>query len=294
MKKKFPHPFSSYPPVTLGTPVGLAVVQIHVLVFDIGHGHSLFHGAESDLLPAPILANVPSVGHAPALQVPLLNAANDVHAQLPILLQRVLPVRGDRVAQRQVSRDAVDHHLAHLVVFARVRVDVLHAPQARVRLVVVVEGAHGLHDVVAQLGDLELLAEEVEVEERSDVLLRLGVAQGAGVEPADEELKGEVVRVGETEGFGFALAVLFVVEDVAEERGVVAEELFVYRPVGVLGADVNVYEGCGEESGLIKSASWGSGAGERGILVERLLRLLGGRGHSGGVRKCGSVELGQM
>ena len=85
-----------------------------------------------------------------------------------------------------------------------------------------VECADGLDDVIAQLGDLELLAEEVEVEERSDVLFGLWVAQGARVEPADEELKGKVIGVGETKGFGFALAVLLVVETVAKERGVVA------------------------------------------------------------------------
>ena len=187
--------------------------------------------------------------------MPLLNAANDVHTQLPVLLQCVLPVRRDSIAQCQVSCDAADHHLAHLIVFARVRVDVLHAPQARVCFVVMVECAHSLHDVVAQLGDLELLAEEVEVEQWSDVLFGLWVAQGAGVEPADEELEGEVIGVRETEGFGFALAVLFVVENFAEEGGVVAEELFVYRPVGVFGANVNVYEGCGEKSGRIKLAS---------------------------------------
>ena len=189
--------------------------------------------------------------------MPLLNAANDIDTQLPILLQRVLPVRRDSVAQRQVSCDAVDHHLAHLIVFARVRVDVLHAPQARVCLVVVVECAHSLHDVVAELGDLELLAEEVEVEKWSDVLFGLGVAQGAGVEPADEKLEGKVVGVGETVRFGFALAVLFVVEDVAEEGGVVAEELFVDRPIGVFRANVNVYKGCGEEPGMMGLASWG-------------------------------------
>ena len=172
-------------------------------------------------------------------------------------------MRRDGIAQGQVSRDAVDHHLAHLVVLARVRVDVLHPPQARVGFVVVVEGADGLDDVVAQLGDLEVLAEEVEVEEGADVLFGLGVAQGAGVEPADEELKREVVGFGEAVGFGLALAVLFVVEDVTEEGGVVAQELFVYRPVGVFRADVDVHERCGEESRWIKSASWNIGASGR-------------------------------
>ena len=232
------------------------MLKIHVLVFDLSHRDSLLHSTESNLLPPPILTDVSSVGNTPTLQVPLLNAANDVHTQLPILLQRVLPMRRDRIAQGQVSRDAIDHHFAHLIVFARVCVDVLHPPQARVCLIVVVERAHSLHDIVTQLGDLELLTEEVEVEEWSHVLFGLGVAQGAGVEPADEELEGKVVGVGEAVGFGFALAVLFVVEDVAEEGGVVAQELFVYRPIGVFGAYVNVYEGCGEESGTVKSASW--------------------------------------
>ena len=231
------------------------MVEIHVLVFDISHRALSFHRTKPNLLPPTILADVSSVGHTPALQVPLLNAANDIHTQLPILLQRVLPVRGDGIAQGQVPRDAVDHHLAHLIVFARVRVDVLHPPQAGVGLIVVVERADGLDDVIAQLGDLELLAEEVEVEERSDVLFGLWVAQGARVEPADEKLEGEVIGVGQAEGFGFALAVLFVVEAVAEEGGVVAQELFVYRPTGVFGANVNVYEGCGEESEVVILAS---------------------------------------
>lgn len=222
-KKNVPHPFASYRPVNLGTPVGLTVVKIHVLIFDFGHRHSLFHSTKSNLLSSAVLADVSSVGDTPALQVPLLNAANDVHTQLPILLQRVLPMRWDSVAQRQVSCDAVDHHLAHLVVFARVCVDVLYPPQARVCLVVVVERPHGLHDVIAQLGDLELLAQEVEVEKRSDVLLGLGVAQGARVEPADKELEGEVIGVREAIGLGFALAVLFIIEDFAEEGGMVAE-----------------------------------------------------------------------
>ena len=152
-------------------------------------------------------------------------------------------MRRDRVAQSQVSRDAVDHHLAHLIVFARVRVDILYPPQAWVCLIVVVESAHSLNDVITQLGDLELLAEKVEVEKWSDVLFGLWVAQGARVEPANEELEGKVVGVGETEGFGLALAVLLVVEDVAEEGGMVAQELFVYRPISVFGAHVNVYEG---------------------------------------------------
>ena len=86
--------------MTLRTPVGLAVVKIHVLVFDISHRQTLFHSTKPNLLPPTILADVSSVGHTPALQVPLLNAANDIHTQLSILLQCVLPVRRNSIAQR--------------------------------------------------------------------------------------------------------------------------------------------------------------------------------------------------
>ena len=269
---------------SLGTPIGLTVVEIHVLVFDLSHRAMLFHRTKPNLLPPTILADISSVGHTPALQMPLLNAANDIHTQLPILLQRVLPVRGNGIAQGQVPRDAVDHHLAHRIVFARVCVNVLHPPQAGVCLIVVVECADGLNDVIAQFRDLELLAEEVEVKKRSDVLFGLWVAQGARIEPADKELEGEVIGVGETEGFGFAFAVLFVVEAVAEEGGVVAQQLFVYRPTGVFGTNVNVYEGCSEESGMVILASWCVETKKNDVLVKRLLGLLG-VGHCSELRK---------
>lgn len=216
------HPFPSHPRASSGTPVSMAAIEIHVFFLDISSRGLPFHSTKPNLLPPAILANVSGVGHAPALQMPLLNAADNIHTQLPILLQRVLPMRRDGVAQSQVSRDAVDHHLAHLIVFTRVRVDILYPPQARVCFIVVVECAHSLHDVIAQLGNLELLTEEVEVEKRSHILFGLWVAQGARVKPADEELEGKVVGVGETEGLGFALAVLLVVEDVAEEGRMVA------------------------------------------------------------------------
>ncbi len=54
----------------------------------------------------------------------------------------------------------------------------------------VVEGAEGFDDFVREAGDGEVLAEEVEVEEGADFFLRGGVAQGAAVEPAYEELFG--------------------------------------------------------------------------------------------------------
>ena len=132
-----------------------------------------------------------------------------------------------------------------------------------------------------------MLAQEVEVKKWSYVLFSLWVAQGAGVDPADEKLEGEVFGVGKAIGFGFALAVFFVVKDVAEEGGVVTEELFVYRPASVVCADVYVYKGCGEESGAIELANWRMWERERDILVERLLGLLGGGGHFGGPGKCG-------
>ena len=68
----------------------------------------------------------------------------------------------------------------------------------------------------------------------------LGLADGFGVEPADEEFKGVVVFVGEAVGFivlaGFLRSFrsgwgVFFVEDGGEEGGVVAEEAFVEWPV---------------------------------------------------------------
>ena len=129
IEKNFPTTRShSYPPASLGTPVGLTVVKVHVLFLDFSRRRLLFHSTKPNLFPPTILTDIASVRHAPALQVPLLNAANDIHAQLPILLQRILPMGGNGIAQGQISRDAVDHHLAHLVVLARVGVDVLHPP----------------------------------------------------------------------------------------------------------------------------------------------------------------------
>ena len=94
---------------------------------------------------------------------------------------------------------------------------------------------------------MEGQGEEVEVEEGADVFFLFGVAQGFGVEPANEEFEGEVVGFGEAIGLGGdgVRVVGFVVEASAEEGGVVAEELFVEGPAGIFGADVDVYEGGG-------------------------------------------------
>ena len=112
-----------------------------------------------------------------------------------------------------------------------------------------IPSTHSLDDIFAELFDLEARAEQVEVEQGPDVRLRLGVAQGAGVEPADEELKRGVFGVRDTEGFGGGRLFGFVVECGGEEGGVVAEEFFVEDPVGGVGAYVDVDEGAGEESG---------------------------------------------
>ena len=201
-------------------------------------------------------------------------------------------MRRDSITQRQVSRDAVDHHLAHLIVLAGVCVDVLHPPQARVGLIVVVECTHSLHNIVTQLGNLELLTQEVEVEKWAYVLFSLWVAQGAGVDPADEKLEGEVSGVRKAIGFGFALAILFVIKNFAEERGVVTEELFVYCPASVFCTDVYVYKGCGEKPGVNGLANWRMWERERDALVERLLRLLGGGRHAGGLEECDLIGYG--
>ena len=156
----------------------------------------------------------------------------------------------DGVGKRQIARHGPDHHFSHLVVFRRVGVDVLYAPQGRVGLVGVVEGAQRFDNFFGEAGDFQLLAEEVEVEERADVFFRGRVSQGFTVEPADEELwnkkrglvssgvvyggekrgkfwgvvyfEGRIVCFWETEVLGFGRLVLFRVEDVGEEAGVVA------------------------------------------------------------------------
>ena len=103
-----------------------------------------------------------------------------------------------------------------------------------------VEGAHRLDDVLCEFGDLELVREEVQVEEGADVLFLLGVAEGARVEPADEELEGGVLDVGHAEGFGGRGFVVLVVEGLGEKGGVVAEEFLVQVPVCGFLADVDV------------------------------------------------------
>ena len=110
-----------------------------------------------------------------------------------------------------------------------------------------VERADCFDDVGGEGGDLESEGEEVEVEEGADVFFLLGVAERFGVEPADEELEGEVIGFGKPVGFGGdgVRVVGFVVEAGAEEGGVVAEELFVEGPAGVFGAGVDVDEGGG-------------------------------------------------
>ena len=150
-----------------------------------------YHIRKPNLLPAPLLTQIPHIGHTPPFQMPLLDTPNDIHRQLPILLQGVLPVCGDCVRERQVARHGADHHLPHLVVLRGIAVDVLHAAQGRVGFVGVVEGAQGLDDFLGKAGDLELLRKEVEVQERADLFFGGRVAEGFAVEPADEELAGK-------------------------------------------------------------------------------------------------------
>ena len=87
--------------------------------------------------------------------MPLLNTPNNIHTQLSILLQRVLPMRRNSIRQRKISRNGIHHHLAHFVVFGGVGVDILHAAETGVGLRVVVEGADGFDDVFAEFVDLE-------------------------------------------------------------------------------------------------------------------------------------------
>ena len=128
-----------------------------------------------------------------------------------------------------------------------------------------VEGADCLDDIFTKFGDLEFLGHQVEVEEGADGAFFLGVAERARVEPADEELEGLVVHVGEAEGLGLG-GFGTGVEGLAEEGRVVAEQLFVEDPVGGVWADVKVDHCAGEESagpGLVMMGWTGGGRGER-------------------------------
>lgn len=103
-----------------------------------------------------------------------------------------------------------------------------------------VESADEFDDFGFEGGDVEFGGEEVEVEEGANVFFLFGAADGAGVEPANEEGEDVVVEFGEAEFFGAGGFVGFVVEDGGEEGGVVAEEFFVEGVVGVFFADVDV------------------------------------------------------
>lgn len=116
------------------TTIDLTPIRAHILLillFDmIRHRAPLLHIREAKftVLPSAILTRIPRIRHRPPLQMPLLDTPNDIHAQLPVLLQRILPMLRNRIAERQIARNGIDHHLAHLIVLARVRVHVLHPP----------------------------------------------------------------------------------------------------------------------------------------------------------------------
>ena len=96
---------------------------------------------------------------------------------------------------------------------------------------------------------MEPHGQEEEIDQRAELGLHAGRPDRRAVEPADEELKGAVVGLGQAEGFGGGGAVFLGVEDGGEEGRVVAEELFVDGPVGRVRANVDVDEGVGEEPG---------------------------------------------
>lgn len=93
-----------------------------------------------------------------------------------------------------------------------------------------VEDPDRFEDGQRQARDGPFLAHEVQVDEGGEVFLFAGGRDMVAVEPADKVAEGDVVVVWEAEGL--VLAVAFVggrvgPEDVAEERGAVAEEFLV-------------------------------------------------------------------
>ena len=90
--------------------------------------------------------------------MPLLNTPDNIDRQLPVLLQRLLPMRRDLLRQRQIPRHAPDHHLPHRVIFLCIRIHILHPSQPRIRLIIMIKRAHSLDDIVAKLANLEFVA----------------------------------------------------------------------------------------------------------------------------------------
>ena len=78
--------------------------------------------------------------------------------------------------------------------------------------------------------DRPFLAHEVEVDEGGEVFLLAGRGHMVAVEPADEVAEGDIVVVREAEGRVLSVPLVgrrVGPEDVAEERGAVAEEFLV-------------------------------------------------------------------
>ena len=80
--------------------------------------------------------------------MPLLNTPNDIHSQLAIIPQRLLPMRRNLLPERQIARHAPDHHLAHNIILFRIRINVLHPPQARITLIQQIKLPHAIDHVV--------------------------------------------------------------------------------------------------------------------------------------------------
>ena len=155
--------------------------------------------------------------------MPLLNAPDDVHAKLAVLLQRVLPMLRYRIRQGQIPRHGPHHHLTQLVVLLRIRIHVLHPAQAGVGFVQVVKRPQGLDNVFLQLLDLERLREEVQIQQGTRVRFVRRGSYRLAVQPTHEELEGGVLRIRESVVLRVRRLVLFSVEDRSEEGRVVAQ-----------------------------------------------------------------------
>jgi hypothetical protein len=180
---------------------------------------------------------VARIGDNLLVEPPVLDRADDVDSELTVLAQRLVPVRRQTLLEDHHARNRVHEHVAHGATVLGVGVDVLHAAQAGVRVTELVPFADDLEHVGDQVGDLEFLRHQVQIEEHTEVGLLAGNGERARVEPADEGLEGIVIIFGESERLCVAA---FSVEDLAEEWRVVAQELLVKDPVCVLFADVDV------------------------------------------------------
>src|SRR6266536_935311 len=71
--------------------------------------HRTLHGRKIARSP-PVSTTISRIRDTAIVQVPLLNTPYDVHRQLPVLPQRLFPMRGNLVRQCEIPSHGTHHH----------------------------------------------------------------------------------------------------------------------------------------------------------------------------------------